>query len=250
MSIYELRGDPEGKPRDEGNEVPWTVGDALTGVILLIPASVLASVVVYVVGLLISYMVAFKISPFLQIITLGSATFIGGIGLAWWLGIRKRGGTLRDLGFTDILPWSDIPLAILGEILVFIGLGVYTFVLTNLIGLKMPEQPVVKLFGRSGAGFAFAVLFIVVLAPLGEEVFFRGFVYKGFRRRWGAGRAMLLSSMIFAVFHIEPLLFLPMFIIGMILSALFEYRRSLAPNILLHGLNNLIALLATYANLR
>ncbi|MDP1808207.1 MAG: CPBP family intramembrane metalloprotease [Actinomycetota bacterium] len=248
--------EPEGAlgPRDSENlnsggvdgDVPWSVGDALTGVVLLWPVSLLVGLLIFLLGLIVCRLAGAAVPAVLKIVALGGATFIAGITLAWWLGIKRRGGSFADLGLTNMHPWFDIPIALLGEIVIFIGLATYGFVLFRLAGQKVPEQPVIELFGRTKSGFALAVIFVAVLAPIGEEVFFRGFVYSAFKRQWGAGTAIIASSLVFALFHIEPLLYVPMFLIGAILATLFEYRGSLAPNIALHALNNLLALLVLY----
>jgi membrane protease YdiL (CAAX protease family) len=181
----------------------------------------------------------------LEIAALGGASFFAGVGLAWWFGIKKRGGTFADLGFTNVRPCFDFPIAFLSEIIVLVALAAYGYLL-KAGGLKVPEQPVIELFGRTRSGFVLAAIVVAVLAPIGEEVFFRGFLYSGLKKRWGVTAGIVASAGIFAVFHITPLLYLPMFLIGATLAIVFEYRGSLAPNILLHALNNLVALLALY----
>ncbi len=228
--------------------VPWSVRDALLGVVLLIPVSMIFVLVFLLSGNIIGFLTGTGAPSFLNVIALGGATFITGIGLAWLLGVKRRGGSLANLGLTDFKVWADIPLAFLGEIIIFIGLATYSIVLFKVSGERVPEQPIDQLFGKSLTGFLLAVFFVAILAPIGEEIFFRGFVYTALRKKWGVPLAMVASSGLFAVFHIVPLLYPPMFIIGMVLVVLFEQRRSLAPNIILHALNNFLALLAVYGS--
>ena len=89
-------------------------------------------------------------------------------------------------------------------------------------------------------GFA-AVL--VLLAPLAEEVFFRGFVQEVFRERLGRWRTVLAAALLFAAIHRYAVQFLPVFLIGLLLSALYEWRRSLVAGMTAHALLNLLALL-------
>lgn len=228
--------------------VPWSIRDALLGVVLLIPVSMVFVAVFLLSGYLLGFLMGTGAPGFLNVIALGGATFVTGIGLAWLLGVKRRGGSLANLGLKDFKVWADIPLAFLGEIIIFIGLATYSVVLFKVSGARVPEQPIDQLFGKSLTGFLLAVFFVAILAPIGEEIFFRGFVYTALRKQWGVPLAMVASSGLFAVFHIVPLLYPPMFIIGMVLVVLFEQRRSLAPNILLHALNNFLALLAVYGS--
>lgn len=232
---------------DNAAGVPWSIGDALTGILLLFPVSLLVGLTVYLVGFIASGLAGAAVPGVLKVIALAGATFFAGIGLAWWLGIKRRGGSFADLGFTNVRPWFDVPIVFLAEIIIFVALATYGLIVLKITGQNVPEQPVIDLFGRSKSGFTLAVIFVAVLAPIGEEVFFRGFVYSAFKRQWGVKIAIIGSSLVFALFHIEPLFYVPMFIIGAILASLYEYRHSLAPNIMLHALNNLLALLVLYS---
>lgn len=228
-------------------KVPWTVADVWLGVILLVPVSLVIWVILYAAGLALTGLLGEGVPIYLQIVSLGGATFIAGIGLAWWLGIKRRGGNPANLGFTNLRLWFDATLAALSEIVVFIAWATYALILLKLADLRVPEQPIIQSFGPTRIGFVMAVVSVAILAPIGEEVFFRGFVYTGLRRRWGAGKAMVISSSVFALFHLSPLLYVPMFIMGLVLAAIFEYRHSLAPNIILHAVNNFLALFVIYS---
>jgi uncharacterized protein len=234
------------EPVEPRREVPWTAGDAVLGVVLLIPALLVLGGIIFAVGVLLFQLFGIARPPYFEIVSAGTASFVASIGLVWWLGIKRARGRAADLGLANMRLSLDLPLALLGEFVVFIALAVYSLILIQGLGISVPEQPVVEMFGRTGAGIFLAALFIVVLAPIGEEIFFRGFLYTAFRRQWGVAPALALSSAVFALFHLEPLLFVPMFVIGLILASLFEYRRSLAPAIFLHAINNLIALITVY----
>lgn len=236
--------------REVSDQVPWGVVDAATGIFLLLPVSILVGVAMGLFGVFVSFLAGVRPPEYLVIVSFGGATFFAGTGLSWWLGIHRRGGDLTDLGFTNVRLWLDPVLAGMGEIIVWVGLAAYGLVLLKLAGQKVPEQPIVQMFGRSSLGFVLAVVFVAILGPIGEEVFFRGFVYTAFRGRWGVRIAMVASSAIFALFHVVPLLYVPMFMMGLIFSALFEHRRSLAPNIMMHVLNNFAALLVLYSRVK
>ena len=77
-----------------------------------------------------------------------------------------------------------------------------------------------------------------VLAPVAEEIFFRGLLY-GFFRRWGAAVAVILSTALFAFAH--PLQSLPFTqIVGGLLFALsYEVEGNLLVPITIHVLGNL-----------
>ncbi len=83
-----------------------------------------------------------------------------------------------------------------------------------------------------------SLLVATFVAPICEEVFFRGFVLMGLARGMPTGWAILISSLLFALAHGDPASFAVLFIIGLALAFLRWRTRSLWPSILLHILNN------------
>ena len=99
--------------------------------------------------------------------------------------------------------------------------------------------------GHGDIGTVIAALLIVVAAPISEEIFFRGFIFGGFRRRVSFPVAAILSAAIFGVFHytgsgseavIPQLAFL-----GLAFAWVYEETGSIYPTIALHMLNNAFA---------
>ena len=90
----------------------------------------------------------------------------------------------------------------------------------------------------------YATLIVAVfVAPICEEVFFRGFVFAGLLRGMPLVWAILFSTLIFAVAHFDVGSFAVLFIIGLALAFLRWRTKSILPGILLHMLNNGIAAL-------
>jgi len=85
-------------------------------------------------------------------------------------------------------------------------------------------------------------LVIVILAPIVEEIMFRGFLLNRWQRKYGAIKSVVLSSMIFALFHVE---IIGGFVFGVVLSLIYLRTRSLFGPIIVHISNNLIVVLAT-----
>jgi hypothetical protein len=87
-----------------------------------------------------------------------------------------------------------------------------------------------------------------LLAPLGEELFFRGYVYGAARESLGMPGAILLSSALFALAHAfsatEGLaaLLIPVFLLGLLLALVREWSGSLLPCLVAHMLNNGVGL--------
>lgn len=84
-------------------------------------------------------------------------------------------------------------------------------------------------------------MLLIVVAPLAEEVFFRGFMYQAFRNSFGVLPGALLSALIFGAIHFEFFKLVQLAILGVILALLFEKTRSLWSPIILHAVNNTLA---------
>jgi membrane protease YdiL (CAAX protease family) len=78
----------------------------------------------------------------------------------------------------------------------------------------------------------------VFIAPLCEELFFRGFVLSGLLRELSPFWAIVISAALFAIAHLDPGSFIPLFVIGLALGVLRWRTRSTWPGITLHMLNN------------
>ena len=77
-----------------------------------------------------------------------------------------------------------------------------------------------------------------VFAPLFEEILFRGFLYRNMRDRVGPMVALIGSSLLFAVAHLDAQNMIPLFGIGLSLGILYEKTGSLLVPICVHGLWN------------
>lgn len=86
-------------------------------------------------------------------------------------------------------------------------------------------------------------LLVIVIGPLAEELFFRGFIFPAITKRFGLFLGATGNSLVFAVFHIDPVIYLPTFVAGLILTFLYIKTRSLAGSFIAHGAQNCIAFL-------
>jgi hypothetical protein len=158
--------------------------------------------------------------------------------VAAWIKIRYGLG-LRALGFRG---FSGANLAIgigagLGGVLLAgIVSQIIVVIVESITGSPPgdPEQIPLQTENPQGALLVIVGVSVVVLAPLAEEVFFRGFVYPSLRRWARAWPAILLSAVIFSVTHIIPIVLLPIFALGIVLAWLVERRRSLVPAVVAH----------------
>jgi len=85
------------------------------------------------------------------------------------------------------------------------------------------------------------VVTVTVAAPLGEEIFFRGFALPALRHTVGPLLALLISAALFALLHMDSVGFIGLMEIGIVLAALRWWSGSLWAAILGHAVNNGVA---------
>ncbi len=95
----------------------------------------------------------------------------------------------------------------------------------------------------------FLMFGIVILAPLGEELLFRGFLQKFLEEHWqDVTRAVLVTSLFFAIIHLNPFWLIQIYLLGVMLGFLAWRTGSIWAGFILHAANNLMALLFTNYN--
>ncbi len=90
------------------------------------------------------------------------------------------------------------------------------------------------------------MILIAVVAPLAEELFFRGMLYPLLRQRWSMWPSIIVNGLLFSLIHVLPPLLPGLFFVGMVLAWVREKSGSLIPCILLHALQNGIVLWGIY----
>jgi len=183
----------------------------------------------------------------------GILNFIGvGLGdaLIYFIVIRIFLRLIRrpfsDLGFVKPLK-RYVVLGFVVGILLFVGIGFLGNVLTQLLGTPAPQSfaIAVKMVDYK---WEFALLTILggVIAPIKEEMLFRGLMYPPLRQALGKGKGMLLTGLFFATLHFDIVRFLPLFIGGVVLAWLYERSSSIWPAIVAHGTWNTLMAVALW----
>jgi membrane protease YdiL (CAAX protease family) len=80
--------------------------------------------------------------------------------------------------------------------------------------------------------------FSIFVAPLVEEIVYRGFIYPAVKKQFGFAAAVIVVSLGFALMHFNAAVFAPLFLLGVVLALAFEATGSLWASILTHMLFN------------
>ena len=210
----------------------------------------LAAILIVVLGAIQigALMVVFGADPFAEsaspLLAVGIMLLEGLIIIpAWVWGPGRHGGGWRRLGFRGFEPKY-----LLLVILAFVGImainGVWSLISSELDLSGQPDM--LPMFGEGLSGLALALVLGAGVVPVAEEVFFRGFLYQGLRARWGVLWAVVASSLVFAAVHMIPSVLLPILLMSLLMTWVYERSGSLWTSILLHASINGLAFIAAY----
>jgi len=157
-----------------------------------------------------------------------------------WLGLRRPRGS--DFGLVGGL-----------LVLWLVGQGLIVTAISTVLNHGQPVQSNTRdMFdNHSGAIFVLllALLAAAVVAPICEELFFRGMLYRYLGRRWPVWAAVIVSATIFAGLHFIPIL-IPVFLfMGLILTIQYEITGSLTNSMMLHAAGNAVVTVLVYVSL-
>ena len=156
------------------------------------------------------------------------------------LGFYKE--PLSALGFTT----QRVPRALLfgavGFVVAFIGAAVVGFPVEQQFGVDPTQQALSESATEPGL-FPLVFLSGIIIAPIAEEIVFRGYMYKAFRDRFKPAYAIILSAALFSIIHLEWRAALSLFVIGVVLAYVYEKTGNLMAPITVHILNNAVAFL-------
>lgn len=95
-------------------------------------------------------------------------------------------------------------------------------------------------------GFVWMAVAQFIVAPLAEEVLFRGLLLRLWATRFGIGWSIALSSLLFTAFHLSKHLYIGTFTFSILACLLYLARKSMAANMLFHSLSNIVAFMLEY----
>ncbi len=212
---------------DEEYNVPWSNRETWLGVSFLI------------IWLLMMTLFAFffpnqNMTLFLAI---GEAFLVLPV---WWFGVRHKSWAVVGIKKFSLAAFGIGCGLMIGSWLINLA---YSLILTL---FELQIQPDLTALFSELSSPGWVIVIGVFLAPLAEELFFRGFIFAGFRQKYGWKKAALMSALLFAFIHMQPTAILPIFILGIIFAILYHYSASIWPAVLMHMLSNGLALGAVY----
>ncbi len=157
---------------------------------------------------------------------------------------------LRDFGFRRVALKAGAGAVVLGAVSYYVLTSIYAS-LVRLHGTdKLPSELGVS---KSTAALVGAAVFVCVIAPIAEEVFFRGFIFGALRRmrinlagrQIGTVLAAIITGILFGLAHTgsaSSQYLIPLGFLGFVLCVMRWRTGSLYPGMALHSANNSLAL--------
>ncbi|NLO89132.1 MAG: CPBP family intramembrane metalloprotease [Clostridia bacterium] len=214
----------------------WNILDLILSLVLVYVGS-------YVIGAAFRYFIDVNLSLSVRYLLAGIVQTLLFLTVPYGV-IHLRGkGNLR-IGVIGISFMESIRKGVGGGLLLFVVVLFSGLLVSLLVPVEPKPQPFAELLLKADTPFEIFVPFFIgsFLAPLGEEVFFRGFAYPALRKRFGVVAGIVITALFFAALHFDAVRFIPIALGGIGLTWLYENTGSIITPIIAHSLWNTLML--------
>jgi membrane protease YdiL (CAAX protease family) len=154
--------------------------------------------------------------------------------------------TLSEIGFRKTNPLRAFGYIALGYI-IFLAININIKLVQVFFKIEIPgfgeQVNKIDLFGTGTFNLAITFFTLAILAPIVEEVFFRGFIQEQLQKITSSKAAIFVQALIFSLAHLEFKVIIPLTIIGAIMGYIYHKTNSIYPTIIFHSINNSLAFL-------
>ena len=206
------------------------------------------------IGTLLFLVPALLFAPLLFGLDLGDMSFgaqllistLMGTGIPCWIvyRIRKKKTNIGSFNFTIENP-RIIPLIVLVAIPLNLGIAGPLIELVPMTDFfrEMIREMVLEMASDQGLLMFIA---LVIAAPILEELIFRGIMLDGLLRIYSPTKAVIVSSLLFGLIHLNPAQFVGGALVGGFMGWVYVHTRSVLATILIHAAFNLTAFTESY----
>lgn len=157
-------------------------------------------------------------------------------------GLKSLGLVRNRLGY-----WLRIGL--LNGIVLFISVVFLGALINYLVSVEVDPQPITEVILKAETSWERFIPFLVtaILAPISEELYFRGFLYPALRRKIGVKGGIIVASLIFGSLHYDLVRMIPLVFGGIWLNWLYEKSGTIYASMMAHSAwNGIMCLLILY----
>ncbi|MDR0448317.1 MAG: CPBP family intramembrane metalloprotease [Treponema sp.] len=162
-------------------------------------------------------------------------------GMVLCIGLGKTKKT-----FNEVFKFNGITPALwIATVIFTVGLIILIPIPNNVIRIFIPTQPISESFKEGfdstvKSSFTLAVITIVIIAPIAEELLFRGLILDGLKNNYSKRKAIIISSLLFGAIHFNLQQFTSAFIIGLFAAWICINTNSILLCIFIHFFNNIL----------
>ncbi len=221
--------------------VSWGVSDLLRASIVIVFMSYILGLAQSVIYELFQLNIGINLSMMVNTFFIDIAVVV----VVLYFVVIRRKDTITSLGLRSFFLFKNISSGIAGYVFILpllFAVLLFSVWISNLLGYKPEPQPVFEVFmEEERCGFLlFFTIFVSILGPIIEEIFFRGFMYNAIKKRIGIIGAAFISASIFSLLHTNIVGFLPIMVLGLLLAYLYERTGSLVASMTVHVVHNSI----------
>ncbi|MBI3879241.1 MAG: CPBP family intramembrane metalloprotease [Verrucomicrobia bacterium] len=185
-----------------------------------------------------------QVAPRTLALVVGTVAFHGGALVAVWIFLRQTNHRFADAFGLRNGPWTRV---------IWLGVAALAVVLPlawmlsqasagffKLFSYDAPQQEAVQLLQSVESPWlkVYLCVFAVGFAPLVEEVLFRGIFYPAIKQLGYPRAALWGTAVVFGAIHLNLMTFLPLVLLAIVLTKLYEATNNLLTSILAHSLFN------------
>lgn len=221
---------------------PWSLWDAFFGLVLVFVINNVLAFIIGRLGLPWSRLTIFALASVVQVFCF--------IGVVFYYVLVKYRSHLEAIGLKVKGLGKIISTGLGGGFFVFLSVILSGQLVERYVMTPAELQPFAQLVLSVETLPQLLVLFVIgaILAPLGEEIYFRGFFYSALRAYFNVPIALVLSGAIFGILHFDLARFFPLAVGGIGLAWLYERTGSVYTPFIAHSLWNFIMLLILVLN--
>ena len=222
----------------------WALGLAVwVGGTLFISQLLIAKLFVLILP---EYLLANNVVNGIYSVVVYAVCMVLAIGLPWW--VLKKKTTRDELGLRGLPTWLDLLLAPVGLVVVMIVAGILTTIMVAILpSVDWQQAQDVGFHGLYDFGeHLLAFICLVIIAPVCEEIVFRGWLYGKLRVRLTAVPAMLIVSLLFGIMHGQWNVGVTVFAMSLGMCAMRELTGTIWSGVILHMIKNGIAFYALF----
>jgi membrane protease YdiL (CAAX protease family) len=219
--------------------VPWTTWDMAKAIGVVMVGSIVAGIIAYVIAEILVESGQDYEDDSAAFATVLFASFVVQELLLLWAALRfgpwKHARTLESLGLGAphrVSWWFAVAVAAAALAIAY-GYDALLWLLDAGAGASTPEETF-----ENPAPFIVIVVGAVLMAPVIEEIFFRGFIFGGVRARRGWVTGAIVSGLIFGAAHLSGYYMPPYTLIGVLFAWSYQHTGSLRPGMIAHAITN------------